>query len=735
MSSKSEKLAQRLQEIQKFVAERITQDATYAVVAKELVKIAESLQKGKLAVQIVSRYPTLTQALQKFLSTRENLAEFYQFKIANLPSKSQSDEPETTAVLIRQEISVSQTGQKQTRYKLSNSHKTIIGRHLQCQILLDDSLTLVSGHHAEVQLIPNPERGNSNPNWLLCDLNTRNGTYVNSKRLQGCQSLQKGDRITLAAPYISQSTPEFIFECESYSAYNDNEFYRQLADCDVLCLVVSSSQPLSTEEKQLIEKVSKTQLAKLVLVVDVPAPDGQTAQLSKINLSAIETWLKSQNLDNSLELAPLLLQPFYPNTQASTIAPSFQQELDNFAQSLEILLKRKPEDILLKRVATQMISQLAGIERVFDEQEEALKKEIQRDEEKLQELGREDLKEQTKKALKKASEDKDKFFKQVKLELNQSKAALLDVFSKKSISYKIHLSTEELKPYVINHEGDKYVQLKAESTQGTSDANTALTHLCYSTLSEWATKEWKQIYNYYAEGGLSEIFQKTYVTIKIIPSINIAKSSFQPNQKLDTQKIFQNSTVGTPCESRYRPSSLLEYTIKQIRTQTMQWMFIFGIIASFLGLVGIAQQGGRNKLILTSLSPIFIGLTNKPWLLAFVLTLILFPIFTYIGHTLQKENKSKLEEEAEKLRKNLCNHYQSFAKGLVEKIVQDFSMQLEGEEQRIKGAIETVGEQFTAYIAEVEKSQLIIKSSLEKRKVQQKSFEREKVELQKLKRL
>jgi RsiW-degrading membrane proteinase PrsW (M82 family) len=42
---------------------------------------------------------------------------------------------------------------------------------------------------------------------VLCDLNSANGTYLNGHRLQGCQELQAGDRIS-----CGNNSPEFIFE-------------------------------------------------------------------------------------------------------------------------------------------------------------------------------------------------------------------------------------------------------------------------------------------------------------------------------------------------------------------------------------------------------------------------------------------------------------------------------------------------------------------------------------------
>lgn len=263
-----------------------------------------------------------------------------------------------------------------------------------------------------------------------------------------------------------------------------------------------------------------------------------------------------------------------------------------------------------------------------------------------------------------------------------------------------------------------------------------MTNLCYSTLSHWASKESEKIYIYYAEGGLNGVFQRTYTTLNCISSLNLLKSSFQITSKFDIQRNFQNSTVQAPDEVYYQPISPVGYIAKQLRTQTMQWMFLIGIIPVGLALFGLqsSQNGGKNKFIQNMLSPIIAALTDRPLLLAVVLTLILFLVFTSLAYAFQKENKLKIEDEAEKLKKNICSHYQSLAKSLVEKTVQDFSMELDEQEQTLKQVIETVGEQFTAYIAEVEKSQLIIKSSIEKRKAQQKNLEKEKVALQKLKR-
>ncbi len=69
---------------------------------------------------------------------------------------------------------------------------------------------MVSRRHAVVR--PLSSSPDSKFSWLLCDLNSANGTYLNGQRLYGCQELHAGDRISLGA-----DGPQFIFEHESIS--------------------------------------------------------------------------------------------------------------------------------------------------------------------------------------------------------------------------------------------------------------------------------------------------------------------------------------------------------------------------------------------------------------------------------------------------------------------------------------------------------------------------------------
>ncbi|MCC3404581.1 MAG: PrsW family intramembrane metalloprotease [Microcoleus sp. PH2017_10_PVI_O_A] len=91
-----------------------------------------------------------------------------------------------------------------SKYQLSEYGEVAIGRDRNCQIALESiAHGMVSRRHAAVR----PLTHGNWTRWQICDLNSANGTYINGQKLEGCQTLETGDRISLG-----QDGPEFIFE-------------------------------------------------------------------------------------------------------------------------------------------------------------------------------------------------------------------------------------------------------------------------------------------------------------------------------------------------------------------------------------------------------------------------------------------------------------------------------------------------------------------------------------------
>jgi serine protease Do len=88
-------------------------------------------------------------------------------------------------------------------FPLQNFHEVLIGREANAQIRFDaDREDLVSRNHARIVRDPADPAG-----FLLTDLESRNGTFLNHRRIYGTERLQHGDQVQLGP-----AGPEFTFE-------------------------------------------------------------------------------------------------------------------------------------------------------------------------------------------------------------------------------------------------------------------------------------------------------------------------------------------------------------------------------------------------------------------------------------------------------------------------------------------------------------------------------------------
>ena len=100
------------------------------------------------------------------------------------------------------------TVESESHYSLLNHEEVVIGRDPSCQLVLDAlKYRTVSRRHAIIRPLPLSPDGQCD--WVICDLNSANGTYLNRRQLQGSQQLQPGDRITLG-----HDGPQLIFDYE-----------------------------------------------------------------------------------------------------------------------------------------------------------------------------------------------------------------------------------------------------------------------------------------------------------------------------------------------------------------------------------------------------------------------------------------------------------------------------------------------------------------------------------------
>jgi len=735
MSVKSEKLVKHIQEIQQFVVGRSQQHSACAAIAQALEKSVASLKEGKLTLQIVSHEPNSAKALYDLLRTHESLTAAYQFRVTPLTSELQLVSPKPTAALILQKSTL------QRRYPLSVTDKLAMGRHPECHILIPDPYVLVSGYHANIQPLE-ADSHQTYVNWQICDL-SRNGTYINEQQVQGCQVLMEGDRITLGAPTATETSPELIFESLPTLSSSTKQMDALVTECDVLCWVMSSQTSLTAIEQQLFEKIRTTHFANLLLVVDTTDSLNQPTQLTPSHPTQVNALLQTFS---PLDVFGLPLRYSHTETSVAQLDVTFQPEAERLLKGLESLVKRKPEDILAKRLSMQVLAQLSLVEYVLDLDEKKLARETQRDEAKLKKPGKNLTKEKADTILKQIQEEKAAFFKQAKDKLKQSKTDLLDDYLENSISYKIRRFVDQLKPHVVKQRGRKYIQLrfstievveskgakrkplKPETVEEKSiDANTALMNFCRSELSWWADEEW-EILCLDFQNGLRRLLQKAYEALHSIPSVSLNRSLFQPESSLSNQTVFEEAFAMPVSESRYQEASPVVYMLKKIRSQWMQFIFMF----SFLSVLGIA---GRRQIMQHISAPIVNAFKASPYIATVVLLVVLYFLFRFLTRLYREDRDTEREKEAEKIRNNLRSYYQALAKNrLVEKLVQNLTTALEVEEQRVEKILQVAKHQTTRITTETEKDQTPIKQRLLKHEILQKELRSDRDKLQKFKR-
>ena len=715
MSPKADKLSQTIESLQLFLGRKAGEREDLADISRQLAQLNKTLSHKKLIIQIVSHEPKLAQAAFDLISSQKELKRFFQLKFDRLPQLPQNTAPQQMVSLKLRQTIANSTGLQQY-IELDPQREYTIGRSPEADIAIDPKLYQgVSWDHAAVKATSS--RGDLS--WEISDRNSTNGTFVNGQRVTDTRLLNSGDLITLACPRTGEKVAELAFtirvELPDTSA---NREYWEAVDCDLMMMVTDSKQPLPPEVKEFITKLDRTYISQQYLLLDTPDPkqEPEVAQAAEENYKAIEAWLKSTP---EWELVPLYLKPFYTE-DFKEVDPRQQKKQERFAKILGNLVKRQPENILAKRIAVKVVRAAEPIEPLLEQQQQELAEKLAKEERELASLSQFNLKEVSKKAIAEARQIKDRFFKQIKLDLAQSKAAILDIYSKNSVIYQIQNFVDGLEPIVINKQGQKIIQLNDKSQPNFNDINTSLIDFCTKSLEKWAREESYKINHVYCNGGLNALIERLYEKIDL-PQL-LTETPFSPPDEIDIRDNFLISFAGTSCETSLKQKSLGAYIMKQLRSQMMQIMMMLTLVLSFVGI-----KSSKNQMM-QSLSGVF---KQQPWLFGIFVCGIIF----LLVNAYNSENDLKLEEAETKLKKDLANYYQSFTKNLLDKIIQDITLNLELEDKKIADGLEIIGEAYSDRTIEMEKQQIQIKNNLEKYQTQQNSLNNELAEFEKLKQM
>lgn len=494
-----------------------------------------------------------------------------------------------------------------------------------------------------------------------------------------------------------------------------------LLDCDLFCLVVQGQSNFTATDIALLEQIQNSPVSQTIVVVEMPNTTTDSSTLTPLS-----TWLQKHVPQLSAIVIPLI-----PTADVASIQPEFAKLSD----SLSALAGRKAEELLVKRLTTQLQSQLAKIEPILATESQDLKQEIQQAEAKLETLKQsseeQNLKEKAKERLTKITQEQEQFFKQVKLEVNYSKAALLDEYDRHSLIHQIQAFASSLQAQIVRRKGAKYLQLQTEMAQGSADINVDMMHLCYTYLGQWAIDEWRRIYTSYGNGGVSRFFQTVYSLLSFMPAVHLRGDRFEANPSpFQLPASLKSAVAGVTCETYYKEVFIGNYILRQIRNQWMGIMFLL----TFLTMIGLNQGKNKRALISSLFQPLF-DLKQSPILLFMVLSGLFCSIFLLLFYNYYNDAEFKIEDEAEKLKKDLVGHYQGFTKQAANKITQDFLAALDAEEEKLRQLLSYVDEQLIATTTKSTRNRQVAEADLEALRDRQKALNKTLADFEKLKRV
>ncbi|MEL7069709.1 MAG: FHA domain-containing protein [Cyanobacteria bacterium J06634_6] len=684
----TDRLKKRIDTLQSLIEQHITPDEAgsqpgvsvyppiYPPIYQGLEALRQAMTTPRLVINIVGDAPTAVSQLQATMVANEALRQHYKINAASIPAEDTPSAIASVPILKLQPHPQPATASGQaeeTIYGLSQLSQQIIGRNpAAAQILLGDSLTLVSGRHAEMQLMDGC--------WHVRDLESRNGTFINGsgQRLQGWQALQVGDRISLGSPASAPGSASFVYaetpveptKPPSVGMSSINTLAATL-NCNVLCIILDLEKPPTAAVQALFKQSGKAgHITEIVVVGDSSATSSSQAD-STIN------WLQQQTFSVPVNYKQILKPaPSSPVVTAIQPSPGESTALEAFIESLSKLAKRRFDKLFADRIKAQIATLAAIVEQQIVSQKLSLQEAIAQLNNPSTTSLPPDFKETAREAQRKVSSDKDWFFRQVKNELMQAKADILNDFKNSSITNKLSQFIGSMSTQTSKQKGAYCMRLHAPD--GNANVHEQTMALISSELASWVQHEWEKVAITHVSRGFQGLVEQSRETLKIAPALTLPPTLFAPLQTIDPYQDLQGSLVAHETESRYPKQNILSYLLKNLRGQLFGIVGLLSIVGGGFGII----SGGRNTLMLIA-APV----------------VIIFLCFAFL-----KERKANQAQAEEKLKKETLTYYQSIAKDMADRQVRRLTAALELEDRKFKEALEQVAKVYVGFVSKAEQS-------------------------------
>ena len=667
MSYKTERLLQRINQLQDYLSGNGRSHPLIEDVSREAVELAHSLSEEKLTVNIVRCVGEEAAMLEKYLSDRLEIKNDYRVRAVELPQSLPNEEGETPPALILQDPEASPV--RQTSYTLESESSLVVGRDpSRAGLIIAGSFSRVSGRHATVESIAGPGGNGRRHRWQVRDEGSKNGTFVNGVRVEGRRILQPGDQIVLGGPFPDSKQAALTFQYKPVDRSAGRRPERGLINCDALCIVTTEDDLGSDIVRTILEKARTTGGPEIFVL---------TRAISFLVAGEVDAVIGRND------------------------------EWDHLQARLTDLAKKK-EDILLNRATRRLNEWISLLDSWLAEEEENLSDEYLRESEKLGGLGVEDLKERMKASLRQIANDNDAFFRQVRIDLGLAKVSAIDSFNKQSIVSKIQAFIDGLQPVVHSKNGAKYLRLAAAGKGAESDVALTAFSLCQSELENWVNRQWDKVVNHYAGGGIQELYRRIESSLTAFSSAATI-DSITPPVRPPVSRELQESIMPGAGEALLREESLVMQVFKNFRSSASSLMSLVGlavfIIPMFIGPDSPTERSGsiNSRAVISNM------ISSNPELKIIALIMMASGI-AYIVYNYQVSHRLNRDELRNGLRREMQNYYQSYAKDRIDRLVQGLALALDAEDRRLKAYFDRVAEQISMRMGEIRKSLDEIKS-------------------------
>lgn len=694
----SETLTQHLRTLHRIAKTWNPYDSRFGAIAQDLDSDKAILKANKPVIRCISRHSETAQRLKSFL-TDTTLAQRCRIDATTIPQHW--PEPSgPAAALVLQNGTPSTTPQSVNNtanctFSLSGKQSWLLGRHPNCSVHIPNRYGLVSGHHASIQFETKIGPRGKVGVWHIHDT-SRNGTYVNGQLVQDFRPLEMGDRITLGCPYASETAPLLLFDnqCDAAIAHvlNSSPVFK----CEVLWLIIQAHVPVSAIEREFFTRLVQSRVPIKMIALDTHASEAYPSPSLPPEFIKIAKSIAPNSL-SAINCLSVSLPP-EDGSDASLDIP------ETFLTDLSTVLKDDAETLFSYRLRDSTLGQIHSLLALLSLQKMALSpypinavNDPARD-------AIAQVKTDVDQILKVIEKDHKLFFEQAHERLKPVKTELMNNHLRDSISSKIKRFSDQLKPVVIKHNRKRILQLRyklpktlvsldspqlgfAQVAERSIDANTALLYFCQTELGQWVNQEWNDICSKQGGGGIQSLATRMFDLLASIPNINLSScchSSFQPRRAIAYQEVFDEKFTQAKDETPFQEPSPVSYTLKKIRSQWMQFIFLF----SFISIMGIA---GRRQIMRYITAPIVAAFNAHPWIASVLVVVLIYWIGRSLKQIYQDERQDEREKIAQKIRGELCNHYQSLVRTrLLDRLVKILDAEIDVEKQRLDSILQTV---------------------------------------------